>query len=86
MDIQAKGYTIQMDSDELFNLALSVKHSLKNSLENHWVNHQNAWEKNEESKLRLLKTMFRALGRLDVYDDIFKEAEETFKKFNDKRS
>ena len=85
MNIQAKGYTIQMDLDELWDLAFSVKHSLEYTLKTHWINHQNVWEKNEAKKLKLLKTMFNALGRLDVYEQIFKEAEDIFKKFNDKR-
>jgi alpha-amylase/alpha-mannosidase (GH57 family) len=84
MNIEAKGYTIQMDLDELWDLAFSVKSSLEFTLKNHWVNHQNVWEKNEEKKLALLKTMFNALGRQDVYDNIFQEAQDIFKKFNDK--
>ena len=62
-----------MDLDELWELAFSVKSSLKFTLETHWVNHQNVWEKNEEKKLRLLKTMFNALGRQDIYEDIFND-------------
>ena len=85
MNIEAKGYTVQMDLDELWDLAFSVKHSLEYTLKTHWINHQNSWEKNEEKKLFLLKTMFNALGRLDVYEQIFKDAEDIFKKFNDKR-
>ena len=84
MNIEAKGYTVQMDLDELWDLAFSVKHSLEHTLRTHWINHQDSWEKNEEKKLRLLKTMFNALGRSDVYEQIFKYAEDIFKKFNDK--
>jgi hypothetical protein len=84
MNIEAKGYTIQMDLDELWDLAFSVKSSLHFTLKNHWVNHQNVWEKNEENKLALLKTMFNALGRQDVYDNIFQDAQDIFKKFNTK--
>jgi alpha-amylase/alpha-mannosidase (GH57 family) len=84
MNIEAKGYTIQMDLNELLDLAFSVKSSLDFTLKDHWVNHQNVWEKNEEKKLALLKTMFNALGRQDVYDNIFQEAQDIFKKFNNK--
>jgi alpha-amylase/alpha-mannosidase (GH57 family) len=84
MNIEAKGYTIQMDLNELWDLAFSVKSSLDFTLKDHWVNHQNVWEKNEEKKLALLKTMFNALGRQDVYDNIFQEAQDIFKKFNNK--
>tara|TARA_R110000772_G_scaffold37589_4_gene89220 strand:- start:165 stop:431 length:267 start_codon:yes stop_codon:yes gene_type:complete len=85
MNIEAKGYTIQMDLEELWTLAFSVKNALKTTLETHWINHQKVWEKNEEKKLKLLKTMFNALGRQDVYDDIFKDAEDIFKTFNNKQ-
>lgn len=85
MTIEAKGYTVEMDLDELWYLAFSVKHSLEYSLKTHWINHQSSWKKNEEKKLKLLKAMFNALGKLEVYEQIFKDAEDIFKKFNDKR-
>ena len=85
MNIEAKGYTIHLDLDELWDLAFSVNQSLKYSLQTHWVNHQTDWERMEAKKLELLKAMFNALGRLDVYEQIFEEAELIFKDFNEKQ-
>lgn len=84
MRIEAKGYNLEITVDELWLLAFSVKNSLENSIKNHWVNNQDVWKKNEKEKLMLLETMFTALGRLDVYNGIFKEAEIIFEKFNKK--
>lgn len=83
MKIEAKEYKVQMDLDELWDLAFSVKHSLTYTLETHWIHHQNVWKQREEKKLRLLETMFNALGRLDVYKQIYQDADDIFKKFND---
>ena len=84
MFIEAKEYTIKMDADELWDLAYSVRDSLIYAIKNHWINHQNVWQKNEAKKLKLLKTMFCALGQLEAYERIFIEANEIFIKFNSK--
>jgi hypothetical protein len=85
MNIEAKGYKLDFTLDELWQTAFDVKRALEATLKDHWINHQDAWKKHEESRLLRLNTMFSALGRLDVYEDIFKEADNVFKEYNNKQ-
>lgn len=86
MNIQCEKFTIEMTHDELWQTAFNVRSSLSHTLQTHWVNHQNSWEKNEEQRLYRIKTMFSYLGRLDLYEDVFKEAKKIFEDFNKKRN
>lgn len=84
MDIEAKEFTIKMTHCELWGTAWDVRYSLCENLKSHWINHQDAWERNEQDRLYRLKTMFNHLGRLDLYEDVFNIAETIFSEFNNK--
>lgn len=86
MTIQPKGYTLELSYDEMWILAWSVRRDLEHSLKTHYINHQNAFERNEENKLNTLRELFTYLGRIDLYEDIFKVKEGLFKDFNDKHN
>ncbi len=85
MNIEAKEFTLDMSWSELWTTAFSVRSSLEETFKRHWINHQNAWKEHEKDKLLLLKTFFYALGRPDLYEDIFPMAEKIFAEFNEKR-
>lgn len=84
MDISAEKFTILMTNQELWDTAWDVKRAFQNAIETHWVNHQDSWKKSEEPRLRRIREMFTALGRLDNYEDCLKYPEAVFKKFNEK--
>jgi len=86
MNIEANEFKIEMTHNELWSTAFDVRNSLIASLKDHWVNHQNAWETNENERLYRLKTFFAHLGRLDLYEDVFTVANDIFKKWNDKKA
>lgn len=85
MNIEAQDFNIKMNYGELWSLAFDVQSAIKYTLETHWVNHQDVWKHNESERLNKLKSMFLALGRPDLVDNIYTHADETFKKFNDKK-
>lgn len=84
MHIEAQKFNIEMSHEELWNTAFDVKRSIEYTLETHWVNHQANWEHNEKERLNRCKTMFRAIGRPDLYEEVFSNAKKIFKAFNDK--
>ena len=85
MNIEADNFKIEMTNNELWSTAFDVKRALEASLKDHWVNHQDVWEKNEKERLYRLRSFFAHLGRLDQYDDVFIRAKEIFNSFNDKK-
>jgi hypothetical protein len=85
MDIQAKDFEMKFSYGELLATAFDVQRALEYTLETHWVNHQSAWKENEKDRLNRLRSMFFALGRPEIHEQIFSKADEIFKKFNDKR-
>ena len=85
MDIEAKEYEIKMTHGELWTIAFYVKSSLIDSLKTHWVSHQNSWKQNELPRIEMLRNMFYALGRPDIFDEIEPAAKEIFKTYNDAR-
>jgi len=85
MKIIAEKYTLEMTHDELWSTAFDVKHSLINSLKTHWINYQDVWQKNEKERISRCRNMFLALGRPELFEDVFKTAEEIFAEFNNKK-
>lgn len=85
MEIRAEEFKIEMTHEELWNTALDVKRALEHTLRTHWVDHQSVWEKNETERLNRCKNMFTALGRPELYEEIFTTAKEIFETFNEKR-
>lgn len=85
MNIEAEKFKIEMTYNEVWNTAFDIRRAIESSLKDHWVNHQNVWETNEKEKLQRLRIFFTALGRVDLYDEIFSKATEIFKAFNEKR-
>lgn len=86
MNIQPKGYTLELSYDEMWNLAWSVRRDIEQDIKSHYIHHQDAFERNEQTKLNTLRELFNYLGRVDLYEDIFKVKEGAFKNFNDKNN
>jgi len=86
MDISAEKFTIVMTNQELWDTAWDVKRAFQNTIETHWINHQNQWKESESPRLRRIQSMFTALGRPDIYEECLSYAEGVFKKFNEKRA
>jgi 5-enolpyruvylshikimate-3-phosphate synthase len=84
MEIKAEKFTIEMNHEDFWDLAFNVRTSLIFTLKTHWINHQDAWRRIESNRLEVCKKMFNALGRVDLYESIFNEADEIFKEFNEK--
>ena len=84
MNIIAQKFEIEMTFDELWNTAFDIRHTILTRLKEHWVHHQSDWERNEKERLNRCKTMFFALGRPDLYDDIFIKDKDIFTDFNEK--
>jgi hypothetical protein len=85
MNIEAQKFNIEMSHEELWNTAFDVRRSIEHTLQTHWVYHQANWEHNENERLNRCKTMFLALGRPELHEEVFNKAKEIFKAFNDKR-
>jgi len=84
MNIIARKFEIEITFDELWNTAFDIRQAIYTRLKEHWVHHQSDWEHNEKERLNRCKTMFFALGRPDLYDDIFIKAKDIFTNFNKK--
>ena len=86
MEIEAKGFKIDMTSQEAYNTALDIRRSLEKSLKTHWVNHQSSWLSNEKETLYRLRMFFNALGRPDLYEEIYNIAEKIFEEYNKEKN
>jgi len=82
MNIEAKDYELKMTQSELWSTAFDVLQILNHTIKTHWINHQNSWKENEKPRLERIRQMFYALGRPDIYENIFNDAEKIFKEFN----
>ena len=82
MEIKSEKFIIEMTHDELWNTAFDIRRSIEYALQTHWINHQDVWEKNEKERLFRCKRMVVALGRVELYDEIFGKAKEIFTEFN----
>lgn len=85
MNIEAKDFEMKMTYGELWSTAFDVQKALEHTLETHWISHQASWKENERDRLSRLRSMFYALGRPDLHEQIFSNADDIFKKFNEKR-
>lgn len=86
MNIEAKGFKVEFEQSELWQIAWDLKYHLTSTIKTHWVNHQLNWKQNEANRLMIIKLMFSNLGRIEYYEDIFSQAEEIFKEFNNKET
>ena len=82
MEIKAQKFTLEMNENELWATAFDVKWKLESTLKTHWVNYQDSWQKNEQERMDRLRTMFYALWRPDVYNEITETAKKIFDDFN----
>lgn len=83
MNIKAEKIILEMSQDEFWFFTWAIKVSLENDLKNHWVRHQSNWKANEKQKLEFLEKAYSILGRLDVYEQIFRLADAEFKEYNE---
>lgn len=86
MELRAEKYQLQLDYNELWDIAFDTLHSLQNTIDNHWINHQQVWEQHEERRLCRLKKFFMCLGRIELYDEVFDYATKSFDKHNKKEA
>jgi len=82
MDIESKGFIINVTQKELRTICSCIEIAIIHNARTHWINHQSSWENGEKEPLYILKQAFSNLGRIDLYEDIFKKVEDIFKKFN----
>ena len=71
-----------MTYQEFWNTAWDVRKAILATVENHWKYHQHNWETNEDERLYRCNKMFTALGRPDIYEEIFLEVNRIFEKHN----
>ena len=86
MNIEAERFNIEMTHNELWSTAHDVRAALMEVIKSHWVNNQQSWQVNERERLNRCRSMFKHLGRIDLYDDIFLTADDVFKKHNEKNN
>lgn len=84
MDIKAKKFEMKISYSELWATTFDVQNALEHALKTHWINHQEQWKENEKERLSRLRYMFYALGRPDLYEQIFLKSDEIFQKINKK--
>jgi len=84
MQITSEKYEITMSQEELWATAFDIRRVIIFNIETHWVKYQNSWEKEEKDRIERCKTMFGALQRLDVIEDIYHHAKNTFEAYNKK--
>ncbi len=85
MNIEAEKFKLEMSYGDLWSTAFDVRRSLEHDLKTHWVNHQDNWKHNESGRLDRIQCMFLALGRPDLYQEIFVIAKDVFSDFNQKK-
>ena len=76
MNIESKGFTIQLDNTEMWSLTYEVRESLISTTRRHWVNHPDKWRENEVSRLNRLKMLCSHMGRIDIYEGTITEVEK----------
>ncbi len=86
MEIKAKNYEIHLDQNEMWDLMFDIYWSILRSVENHWVNHQDIWEKEEAKKLKMLERFCNVQDRPDIFRSLHYEVEQRFKAHNEKKS
>lgn len=86
MKIEAEKYIIEMTYSELWSTAFDVRLHIEESLKRHWINHQDVWKEHEKYSLERLRIMFTALGRIDLYEEIFDTANVIFKEHNNNQA
>ena len=84
MRIEIKEFELYVSESELSTIAFDMRRSILASIKDHWINHQDAFEKNESQRLSILKRFSQAMQNEDFYDEIIRTAEKEFKKYNDK--
>lgn len=86
MEIEARGFKIDMTYREAWDIAFDIRRSLEKSLKEHWVDHRNVWMSMEKERLSRLQTFFDALGRPDLYEEIYNIAEKIFEEYNKEKN
>ena len=82
MDIEAKGYKVEMTPRELWSLFFWLQDSLIYTTKNHWINHQDKWQENEKERIDIIKNIASNLGRIDLFENCLLKVNEIFKEFN----
>lgn len=84
MNIDAECFTIKMTHGDLWSTAFDVRYAIIDTIKTHWIKHQDRWKENEAERLNRCRAMFFALGRPDLYEEIFIQADQIFKVHNEK--
>ena len=86
MNIEAENFKLVMSQSDLWSTAFDIKQALESTVKSHWVMHQDVWEQNEKERLNRIKVFFYALGRPDLYDDVFINVKKLFNEHNKKNT
>lgn len=84
MNIEAKEFELKMTYGELWTIAFNMQSALIHTLETHWINHQQTWLQNESERLKIIKSMFVALGRPELHEIVFEKAKIIFENWNER--
>jgi hypothetical protein len=82
MNIESENFTIKLTHGELWSIAWDIKRSLLHDVANHWVRHQSSFERDESNKIGMIRQMYYALGRPDMYDAVMAEAKKIIEEYN----
>ena len=84
MTIEIKKVSIHVDGSELWNMAFYIKRGLLATAKEQYLDHQGSFERNEDQVLIILRNMYNALGKHEMYFSFLKEVKEIFQEHTDK--
>lgn len=79
-------FTLSMTWHELANTAFDVLNALQATIETHWAPDPEFWQHHEKERLNRLKVMFYALGKPEIYDNIFVDADNVFNNYKNRNN
>ena len=68
MNISFEKLTIEITEYEARDIYSALKRGLEHTIEEHWKNYPDSFERNESSRLHMMTTLGRALGYEPSYD------------------
>lgn len=75
MNIEAQNFTITIEKGQLWTLGFAVRNYFLHQMKSHYINYPDNWKDNEKPHLELIRGIFYALGRPDVYEDTLLQAD-----------
>lgn len=75
-------HEITIDSDEAYNIACDIMHSLESSVNSHWVNHPNTWKDQEKGRIERMRFFYRLAHCPRAADNAIKRFDKIINKAN----